>query len=261
MSQALYLSIPTLVVPAPSLANRAHLPSYARAIANLLQIGGAAAYTQVVVRIPISDPTELIQQGPAGPVSPGSGTGAGAGAPTMAPPPPPTSKAHKRISSLSTRPQSFHQSQGSASGLQPFTSGAGNGSGSGSGSLNGHGNGHGMRTVSGASAFSQASSVMSARSTATVGGTAAGGSALGGDPNSTWEMWDTIRAICGYHPRLSVSEWDWSCAIARRDTVTAVREAGSARGRSSGNHLSVVWDGGGRQQGSMAVVDGPESVS
>lgn len=27
-----------------------------------------------------------------------------------------------------------------------------------------------------------------------------------GDPCSTWEMWDTIRSMCGYDKRLTVSE-------------------------------------------------------
>lgn len=56
----------------------------------------------------------------------------------------------------------------------------------------------GMRVPSGASAISTASSVMSARSAAPVFAT--------GDPCSTWEMWDCIRRMCNYHPRLSVSE-------------------------------------------------------
>jgi len=42
-------------------------------------------------------------------------------------------------------------------------------------------------------------------------GSAASGSGQGpvatGDPSSTWEMWDCIRTLCGYHPRLSVSEY------------------------------------------------------
>jgi protein arginine N-methyltransferase 5 len=52
-----------------------------------------------------------------------------------------------------------------------------------------------MRVPSGASA---ASSMMSARS-------AVAGSST--DPSSTWEMWDCIRAMCGYHPRLTVSKY------------------------------------------------------
>lgn len=192
MAQALYLAIPTLIIPAPSLANRANLPSYARAIANILQIGGAGAYTQVVIRIPISDPTELIQQGPAGgaagAVGTGSATPTGAIPNSPSRPPvsaPPTSKHHKRISSLSTRPQSFHQAGNSIS-LQP----------------------NGMRNASGASAMSQASSVISARS-------AVAAQTMGGDPSSTWEMWDTIRSLCGYHPRLSVSEFSSVAGVLR----------------------------------------------
>lgn len=163
MAHAIYLALPTLIVPAPLLSNRAYLPSYARAISNLLQMGGASAFTNVSIRIPISDPVELIGQGPAnmgqngqinGSIPESSSTGAGH---------------HRRMGSLSTRPQSMHQSM-------PVTPNT-------------------MRVPSGASA---ASSTMSARS-----GVAA---IAHGDPSSTWEMWDTIRSLCGYHPRLSISE-------------------------------------------------------
>lgn len=165
MAHAIYLALPTLIVPSPVLANRAYLPSYARAISNLLQMGGAAAFTNISIRIPVSDPLELIGQGPANngqanvngsnPESSSTGAGAGAGQ-------------HRRVGSLSTRPTSMHQNL-------PVTPQA-------------------MRVPSGASA---ASSTMSARS-----GVAA---VAQGDPSSTWEMWDTIRSLCGYHPRLSIS--------------------------------------------------------
>ena len=167
-------------------------------------MGGPSAYTQISIRIPISDPTELIQQGPAtttgvsGPSTvpvPGAGPG-----PTPIGPAPPATRNHKRMSSLSTRPQSMHQAQ-----LQNLVSQAGQGQGQAQGQgQNGQGTTGGLvpganRNVSGASAYSQASSVMSARSTL-------GPQVVGGDPSSTWEMWDTIRAMCGYHPRLSICE-------------------------------------------------------
>lgn len=157
-AHALYLSLPTFVVPAPSLQNRSQLPSYARTIANLLQMGGTSAFTQIAVRIPVSDPAELIGQGPApAPAINGGPTGLAPSGSAG------TGNAHKRISSLSTRPPSVHQS------ALPLN----------------------MRVTS------AASSTMSARS--------AGGGGLTGDPSSTWEMWDTIRTMCGYHPRLSLS--------------------------------------------------------
>lgn len=163
MAHAIYLALPTLIIPPPMLSNRAQLPSYARAISNLLQMGGAAAFTNISIRIPVSDPVELIGQGPANVGQTGQANGsipesisAGAGQ-------------HRRMGSLSTRPQSMHQSM-------PVTP-------------------NNMRVPSGASA---ASSMMSARS-----GVAA---VAHGDPSSTWEMWDTIRSLCGYHPRLSISK-------------------------------------------------------
>lgn len=188
MAHAVYLALPAIVIPAPTLANRQHLPSYARAISNLLQVGGAAAFTNISIRIPISDPLELIGQGPSSSASttpttathPGNtdfgpngtsefGTGG-------------SSNAHKRISSLSTRPASVHHASAVA-GLMP------------------NGVPSGMRSASGASAVSATSSIMSARS-AVPGGAPSGAF---GDPSSTWEMWDTIRSMCGYHPRLSVT--------------------------------------------------------
>ena len=66
MAHAIYLSIPTIVIPAPRLDHRTYLPSYARAIADLLQMGEPSAFTQIAIRIPVSDPAELIGQG-AGP--------------------------------------------------------------------------------------------------------------------------------------------------------------------------------------------------
>ncbi|WVQ62352.1 uncharacterized protein L199_000492 [Kwoniella botswanensis] len=163
MAQALYLSLPVLIIPAPSLINRAFLPSYARAISNLLQMGGSSAFTQISIRIPISDPVELITQGPA-PSLPQNTTTT------------PTGNKHKRISSLSTRPTSMHQAQ-----LNQMINQANN--------PNSTSNPQNLRIASGAS------STMSTKSSA----------AITGDPSSTWEMWDCIRTLCGYHPRLSVT--------------------------------------------------------
>ena len=191
MAHALYLAVPVLVLPAPTLANRAYLGSYARTIANLLQMGGPTAFTQISVRIPISDPTELIHQGPAN-VSPN---------PANLPTPPlsaasdsaitdktASDRKHKRMSSMSTRPVSMHQGNNTLPVFPP-----------------------GMRTVSGASAASGTSgmsafsgvsgtSMMSARSSSLP-------AFARGDPSSTWEMWDAIRKMCDYHPRLSVSAY------------------------------------------------------
>ncbi|WVF70794.1 hypothetical protein IAT40_005588 [Kwoniella sp. CBS 6097] len=184
LAQALYLSLPVLILPAPSLANRAHLPSYARAISGLLAMGGPSAFTQISIKIPISDPLELITQGPA-PSNSASVPNSGSASASLAQ----NNNKHKRMSSLSTRPTSMHQAQlnqiiaqaGSASAL---------GSGSGSQGGGGLGNHQGLRIASGAS------STMSTRSNSNV---------ATGDPSSTWEMWDCIRSLCNYHPRLSVT--------------------------------------------------------
>lgn len=169
MAHALYLGLTTLIIPSPLLANRAYLPSFARAISNLLQMGGASAYTNISIRIPISDPLELIGQGPAHPgvsANVAQQNGQAPGADTGAKP----AGKHGRVGSLSTRPTSMHQNL-------PVTM-------------------HNMRVPSGASA---ASSTMSAQTQSGMAAT------VRGDPSSTWEMWDTIRSLCGYHPRLSIS--------------------------------------------------------
>ena len=175
MAHAIYLSLGTLVIPSPILANRAYLPSYARVISNLLQMGGAAAHTNISIRIPISDPFEIIGQGPANPqINRNSNSQSQhSGQPSLSGQDSTTAASaagkHKRIGSLSTRPTSMHQNL-------PVTM-------------------QNMRVPSGASA---ASSTMSAQSAMPP--------SSGGDPSSTWEMWDTIRSLCGYHPRLSISE-------------------------------------------------------
>jgi protein arginine N-methyltransferase 5 len=184
LAHAQYLSVQTVIIPAPSLANRNQLPAYARAISNLLQMGGVAAFTQISIRIPVSDPVELIGQGPANPQQQnstnrnsvyGQSNGNGNTGGGMAESSSIGSNRHKRMSSLSTRPTSMYQNQNQNNFL-PVTP-------------------QNMRVPSGASA---ASSMMSARSGAAV--------VSHGDPSSTWEMWDTIRTLCGYHPRLSVSK-------------------------------------------------------
>lgn len=175
MAHALYLAIPTLIIPAPLLANRAYLPSYARAISNLLQMGGTTAFTQISIRIPISDPAELIHQGPAGTAPLNLNGHANPNGPERSDSV--DAKKHKRMSSMSTRPTSMIQGANANANTLPVLP-------------------TGMRVTSGASATS---SVMSARS-------AVPPAFARGDPSSTWEMWDTIRRICNYHPRLSVSE-------------------------------------------------------
>jgi len=183
MAHAQYLSVQTVIIPAPTLINRAQLPAYARAITNLLQMGGPAAFTQISIRIPISDPVELIGQGPANHSVMNNGnsygqTSGGSNGHTSTNGMPESSSIginrHKRMSSLSTRPTSMYQNQNQNLPVTPQN----------------------MRVPSGASA---ASSMMSARSGVISG-------VSHGDPSSTWEMWDTVRTLCGYHPRLSVSE-------------------------------------------------------
>lgn len=169
MAHAIYLSLGTLIIPSPILANRAYLPSYARVISNLLQMGGAAAHTNISIRIPISDPFELIGQGPANPQINRNSNSQHNGQPSISETAAGGAGKHRRVGSLSTRPQSMHQNL-------PVTM-------------------QNMRVPSGASA---ASSTMSAQSGVPA--------QSGGDPSSTWEMWDTIRSLCGYHPRLSISK-------------------------------------------------------
>ncbi|ORX34266.1 putative shk1 kinase-binding protein 1 [Kockovaella imperatae] len=184
MAYALYLAVPTLVIPAPSLANRSQLPAYARAIAGLLQMGGTTAFTQISIRIPISDPTELINHGP-NPGSTSTSPSANLFSPSNSSQAEQLNNSHKRLSSLSTRPSSIigHGSlgitPGSISGMAVSASGA--------------------RIPSASSAMSGVSSSLSIKSTTTV---APGAS---GDPSSTWEMWECIRRMCGYNNRLTVT--------------------------------------------------------
>lgn len=172
MQHALYLSLPVLVLPAPQLINRAFLPAYARAVADLLKMGGESAFTEISIRIPVSDPMELVQQG----------TGHGANGSSD------HKQHHRRMSSLSSRPTSMHQQQLSLTQLNQISNGTGP---AGPGGIPG-------------------SRIVSAASTA-VGQRSVTHSAIQGDPSSTWEMWDCIRSLCGYHPRLTVSEYVLLC--------------------------------------------------
>jgi protein arginine N-methyltransferase 5 len=81
------------------------------------------------------------------------------------------SNKHKRISSLTTRPPSVHQSTYGA--ILPVAPNK-------------------MRVPS------AASSTLSAKSGVIQ--------FASGDLSSTWELWDCIRSMCGHHPRLSVSK-------------------------------------------------------
>ncbi|ADV21175.1 protein arginine N-methyltransferase 5 [Cryptococcus gattii E566] len=210
-AHALYLSLPVLILPAPSLANRAFLPSYARAICNLLQMGGQSAVTNISIRIPVSNPLELIApesvmpNGLAGshsPVSPPSASGARQ-----------MDKKHKRLSSLSTRPQSM---QTSLFG-QPANQGTN------------QNQQQGMRIASGASSLMSANTVYG--SVAGSGQASLSVTAHGGDLSSTWEMWDCIRTLCGYHPRLSVT----------LDLTNPLPPSAGALARWSAEPVNYIW--------------------
>jgi protein arginine N-methyltransferase 5 len=130
LALAHYLNVPTVILPPPR--NRAHVADYARAVnASLLSTG---SYTpQISIRIPISDPAELVRPGSTG----------------------------------------------------------------GRASLGGDGLGDdgigGRRDTGGG--------LSNRLSTAQVGVQ---------DPSATWEIWDVIRTMCGYNPRLSLSEFPFS---------------------------------------------------
>lgn len=183
MQHALYLGLPTLVLPAPSLANRRNLPAYAHVISNLLAMGGPGAMTKIAVRIPVSDPLEIIGQGPA----PSNGSANGHGGHHSRGPSLSESRHHRRMSSLSSRPPSMHQQQLSLTHLNQL----GQAQPSSTGPI-------------------PANRVTPSTSQNSHGGTSASAKAtqsLHSDPSSTWEMWDCIRSLCGYHPRLTVSEY------------------------------------------------------
>lgn len=114
LAQAVYLNVPVVILPPPR--NRALVADYARAVNACLAAGGP--FGQISIRIPISDPAELVQ--------PIGGSRSSSSIPSRA------------SGATSTR----------LSTAQPGIS----------------------------------------------------------DPSATWEIWDCIRTICGYNPRLSLSE-------------------------------------------------------
>jgi hypothetical protein len=147
----LHLSVPVLVLPPPNPENREFLPSYARAIASLLELGGEAALTRLSIRLPVSDRPN-------------------------APPP-----AHANSSAQAV--QSAYQAEMEKKHRRRSSMGV---------------PGPGARTsMHGQSLVVWSPSAAKVISTAGTGD----GSAF------AWEMWDCIRNICGYHPRLSLSEW------------------------------------------------------
>jgi protein arginine N-methyltransferase 5 len=147
----LHLSIPVLVLPPPNPENRESLPSYARAVASLLELGGEAAITRISIRLPVSDrPITL----------PGS---AGSSASAQAAYQAEMDKKHKRRSSMGP---------GARTSL--------------------HG---GQSTLTSPGGLNKTLAIATSNSD---------GSAF------AWEMWDCIRSICGYHPRLSLSQLDRS---------------------------------------------------
>ncbi|KAJ9115298.1 hypothetical protein QFC20_001166 [Naganishia adeliensis] len=177
LALALHLSIPTLIIPPPLPENRAHLPSYARAIASLLEMGGEGAQTRISIRIGISDrpPTAVM-----------SPSAAGFGGNSMTSLAAPSvggrqasydyssqqqtlssveDKRHKRKSSMGIPLRNSSYSQAPGAGTGP--------------SATAH---HRHSLLSGSAG------------------------AAGGDYHSwSWEVWDCIRNICGYHRRLSLT--------------------------------------------------------
>lgn len=137
------------MIPPPLPENREFLPSYARAIAALLELGGESAVTRIAIRIGVSDRPNLgIQQALAQPnVAANQANSA-------------DDKKHKRKSSM----------------------------------------GIGIR-MSGSANLLPTSQLhqeaVPARQSMVVGS---------GDQNSfSWEVWDCVRTVCDYHPRLGLA--------------------------------------------------------
>lgn len=151
-------------------------------------MGGHSAVTNISIRIPVSNPLELIA--PESVVPNGLAGSHSSVAPPSASGAPQMDKKHKRLSSLSTRPQSM---QTSLFG-QPANQGTN------------QNQQQGMRITSGASSLISANTAYG--SVAGSGQASLSVTAHGGDLSSTWEMWDCIRTLCGYHPRLSVSMFE-----------------------------------------------------
>lgn len=184
LALALHLSIPTLIIPPPLPENRAHLPSYARAIASLLEMGGEGAQTRISIRIGISD------RPPTAVMSPSAQGFAGNSMTSLAAPSvnggrqasydysshqqalsTVEEKRHKRKSSMGIPLRNSSYSQTTGTGSAPT-----------------------------ATAQHHRHSLLSGSA-----------GAAGGDYHSwSWEVWDCIRNICGYHRRLSLSACCWT---------------------------------------------------
>lgn len=112
LAQAAYLNVPVIILPPPR--NRALVADYARAVNACLSSG--SPFCQISIRIPISDPAELINQ--------------------------PADSARSSGSIMSRHSVRLSTSR-----------------------------------------------------------------PVGPDPSATWELWDVIRNMCGYNPRLSCSQF------------------------------------------------------
>jgi protein arginine N-methyltransferase 5 len=144
------------VIPPPLPENREYLPSYARAIASLLELGGESSVTRIAIRIGVSDRPNLGLQN-ATTNSPYSGH-------------------HSMQASQASHDDKKHKRKSSM--------------------------GIGIR-MSGSNALFpavQPSSIspVSNRQSMVIGT---------GDQNSfSWEVWDCVRTVCDYHPRLGLGE-------------------------------------------------------
>jgi len=150
----LHLHVRTLVIPPPLPENREYLPSYARAIASLLELGGESSVTRIAIRIGVSDRPNLgLQNATAN--SPYSGH-------------------HSMQASQASHDDKKHKRKSSM--------------------------GIGIR-MSGSNALFPAvqppsASPVSNRQSMVIGT---------GDQNSfSWEVWDCVRTVCDYHPRLGL---------------------------------------------------------
>lgn len=176
LALALHLSIPTLIIPPPVPENRAHLPSYARAIASLLEMGGEGAQTRISIRIGISD------RPPTAVASPSTQGFAGNSMMSLAAP---SVNGGRQTSydytpsGLSTVEEKRHKRK-SSMGIPVRNSSYGQPSGGSAANASGQYHRHSL--LSGAA-----------------------GAAAGDYHSWSWEVWDCIRNVCGYHRRLSLS--------------------------------------------------------
>jgi len=174
----LHLSIPVLVLPPPNPENRENLPSYARAIASLLALGGEAALTRISIRLPVSDRPATLP------------TSAGLGASAQTTAQAEMDKKHKRRSSMGP---------GARTSL------------------------YGQSTLAGAQGLSKTLAIATSNSD---------GSAF------AWEMWDCIRSICGYHPRLSLSESEEASRLTSPTLTCTEPSAPSSRSLQSSSTVA-----------------------